>query len=158
MFCVRAVARTYGSDALHSEMKKRGMQTKTDTSARERLIASELGVVLAGDQLGARRRGQKPGDNTKDAFAKLTEIARQNDGLLNDAIARGLTDCGLISAAETERSLGTVLDYKSDVYCTQLGAPLRLEMMWRAKTSRAEIANYVLGKLKNYGRAIGLLQ
>jgi hypothetical protein len=59
---------------------------------------------------------------------------------------------------EIEKSLGTELDYKSDIYCTQFGAPLRLEMMWRSKTSRAEIANYVLGKLKNYGRAIGMLR
>jgi hypothetical protein len=95
MFCVLAVARNYGSAALHAEMKKSGMQTNSDATARGRLMASELGVVLAGDQLGTRRRGQKPGDNTKDAFSKLTEIARQNDGLLNDAIARGLTDCGL---------------------------------------------------------------
>lgn len=29
--------------------------------------------------------------------------------------------------------------------------------MWRARTSRAEIANYVLTKLYNYGRAIGFL-
>jgi hypothetical protein len=158
MFCVLAVARTYGSGALHAEMKKLGMQTNADATAADRLVSSELGVVLAGNQLGTRRRGQKPGDNTKEAFAKLTEIARQNDGLLNDAIARGLTETGLIAAPETEKSLGTDLDYKSDVYCTHAGTPLRLEMMWRARTGRAAIANYVLGKLKNYGRAIGLLQ
>jgi DNA (cytosine-5)-methyltransferase 1 len=29
--------------------------------------------------------------------------------------------------------------------------------MWRSKTGRADIANYVLAKLGNYGRAIGLL-
>ncbi|MGY1669100.1 hypothetical protein [Geodermatophilus sp. SYSU D00710] len=158
MFCVLAVARTFGSEALHAEMKKRAMQTNPDASAHERLMASELGVILGGSQLGTRRRGQKPGDNTKDAFNKLTQIARQNDGLLNDAIARGLTACGLVSDPETEKSLGTALDYKSDIFCSHAGAPLRLEMMWRARTSRAEIANYVLGKLKNYGKAIGLLK
>jgi hypothetical protein len=30
-------------------------------------------------------------------------------------------------------------------------------VMWRKSTGRAEIANYVLTKLYNYGRAIGLL-
>ena len=158
MHCVLAVARTYGSDALHAEMKKSGMQTKSDASARERLLSSELGVVLAGSQLGTRRRGPKPGDNTKDAFAKLTEIARQNDGLLNHAIMFGLADAGLITAGETEKALGTDLDYKSDIYCLQQEAPLRLELMWRSKTGRADIANYVLGKLRNYGRAVGLLE
>lgn len=52
--------------------------------------------------------------------------------------------------------MGTALDYESDIFCSHAGAPLRLEVMWRARTSRAEIANYVLGKLKNCGKAIGL--
>jgi hypothetical protein len=30
-------------------------------------------------------------------------------------------------------------------------------MMWRKQTGRAEIANYTLTKLNNYGKAIGLL-
>lgn len=77
MFCVLAVARAYGSNALHAEMKARGMQTNTDATAGDRLRTSELGVILSGQGLGTRKRGQKPGDNTKEAFAKLTEIARQ---------------------------------------------------------------------------------
>ena len=82
----------------------------------------------------------------------------RNDGLLNDAIGRGLAACGLVSAPETERSLGTDLNFKNDLYCLHGGLPLRLEMMWRARTGRADIANYVLGKINNYGRAIGLLR
>jgi len=52
----------------------------------------------------------------------------------------------------------TDLNFKSDLYCLHGGLPLRLEMMWRARTGRADIANYVLGKINNYGRAIGLLR
>jgi DNA (cytosine-5)-methyltransferase 1 len=37
------------------------------------------------------------------------------------------------------------------------GGPIRIEIMWRSTTSRADIANYVLSKLGNYGKAIGLL-
>jgi hypothetical protein len=40
----------------------------------------------------------------------------------------------------------------------QAGEPIRLEVMWRGSTGRAAIANYALGKLGNYGRAIGLLE
>jgi hypothetical protein len=94
MFRVLAVARNYGFRRAPRGDEEERHADHSDATARGRLMASELGVVLAGDQLGTRRRGQKPGDNTKDAFPKLTETARQNDGLLNDAIARGLTDCG----------------------------------------------------------------
>lgn len=157
MLCALAVARQYGREPLHAAMKERGMKVSGDSAAGERLRTSELGVVLAGGTLGTRKRGPKSGDNTKDAFAKLTEIARQNDGLLNDAIGRGLADVGLVENPETERSLGTSLAFTSDIFATHMAVPLRLEMMWRAKAGRADIANYVLGKINNYGRAIGLL-
>ncbi len=64
---------------------------------------------------------------------------------------------GLIESFETERDLGTELTFKSDLFCVRAGEPIRLEIMWRTKAGRAEIANYVLGKLGNYGRAIKLL-
>jgi DNA (cytosine-5)-methyltransferase 1 len=158
MLCALAAAREFGSPALHDAMKARGMQVKGDPSAGGRLTSSDLGVVLGGSGLGTRRRGPKPGDNTKEAFGKLTDIARQNDRLLNDAIGAGLEAVGLVSSFETERPLGTALNFTSDIYGMHEGAPLRLEMMWRAKAGRAEIANYVLGKLSNYGKAIGLLR
>ncbi|MEU3313482.1 hypothetical protein ABZ743_12570 [Streptomyces sp. NPDC006662] len=158
MVCLLAVARTYGSPDLHKAMKNRGMQTGADKTAGKRLLESELGVLLQDKPLGTRRRGPKPGQNTKDAFAKLIEISQTNDGLLNDAIGRGLQEMGLIDSYATERSLGTELVFHSDIYCMREGSPLRLELMWRQRTGRATIANYVLGKISNYGKAIGLLK
>ena len=46
---------------------------------------------------------------------------------------------------------------RTDIMCTCATGIIRLEVMWRAKTSRAEIANYTLTKLKNYGTAVGFL-
>lgn len=157
MLTILAVARTFGSDELHKAMQTRGMQVNADKSAIRRLQESELGILLSDQPLGTRKRGGKPGQNTKDAFAKLIEIARQNDGLLNDAIGRGLVAAGLVDSYETEKSLGTKLVFYSDLYCVKDGAPIRLEMMWRQENGRAQIANYVLGKISNYGKAIGLL-
>lgn len=56
-----------------------------------------------------------------------------------------------------EKDLGTDLKFTSDLYLMRAGEPIRIEVMWRKETSRAGIANYVLGKLNNYGRAIGYL-
>lgn len=157
LFTALAAARTYGSQKLHAMMDEKGMSTSADRNARERLESSQLGVLISGASLGTRRRGIKPRGNTMDAFLKLAEIAQTSDGLLNDSIGRGLLSCDLVSTYQTEKTLGTSLRYQSDVYCLAEHGPVRLEMMWRKATSRAEIANYVLQKLSNYGKAIGLL-
>jgi hypothetical protein len=63
----------------------------------------------------------------------------------------------LIDDYELEKDLGTDLKFVTDIYVTKAGEPIRLEVMWRTSMSRAGIANYVLGKLGNYSKAIGLL-
>ena len=154
---ILAVARHYGDEQLHGLMQTLGMSTAQDLSAADRLASSELGLVLGGKTLGTRRRGSKPGDNTEAAFLNLASIARNNDGACNRAIGRGLVEIGLVQSFETEKALGTTVTYFSDVYAVMADGRIRVEVMWRSKTSRAEIANYVLAKLGNYGRAIGLL-
>jgi lipid A disaccharide synthetase len=34
---------------------------------------------------------------------------------------------------------------------------IRIEVMWRKRTSRAEIANYVLTKVWQYGQSLGVI-
>jgi DNA (cytosine-5)-methyltransferase 1 len=87
----------------------------------------------------------------------LANIARTSDGALNRAIGRALVEGGYASTADIEKDLGTELSYQSDLYVVRESGPVRLEIMWRSTTGRAEIANYVLMKLGNYGKAIGLL-
>ncbi|SQI35940.1 Uncharacterised protein [Rhodococcus coprophilus] len=153
-----AVARQYGDADLKELMRAKGMSTSSDASAATRLRDSGLGQLLQGGTLGTGKRGPKTGPDTKAAFNNLAQIARTNDIALNRAIGAGLADAGLIERAETERMLGTEFKYKSDLYCERSGLqPVRLEMMWRARAGRADISNYVLGKLAKYGRAMGLL-
>ncbi|MCW2992570.1 MAG: hypothetical protein JWQ18_65 [Conexibacter sp.] len=153
-----AVARQFGSDKLHEAMKAAGMSTAPDKTASDRLLTSELGLVLAGKKVGTRKRGKKPGKDTVARFESLAKIASKDDGLINDAIGRGLQEVGLIESYQLEKDLGTELKFLSDIYLiTSAGDRIRLEIMWRTQTSRAAISNYVLGKLGNYGRAIGLL-
>ncbi len=159
MLTALAVARSHGEDTLHKLMQVEGMSTKPSgsKSARERLIASELGALLAANELGTRRRGSRPGGGTQSAFASLTTIARNNDIAINRAIGEGLQAAGLIDSYETEKDVGGALTLASDLCVIRASEPIRLEIMWRGKTSRAEIANYVLGKLNNYGKAVGYL-
>lgn len=157
VFAALAIMRQYANDDLRAQMTARKMSTKKDKSARERVLTSELGVILAGDSLGTRKRGMKPRSNTKAAFEGLAAIATTNDGMLNEAIGQALLDAGLIESYETEKDLGTDLKFTSDLYVVRKGEPVRIEVMWRATTGRATIANYVLTKLGNYARAIGLI-
>jgi DNA (cytosine-5)-methyltransferase 1 len=157
MMTALAVARRYGDEHLHELMKTAGMSIKPDAAATDRLRSSELGLIFSGQSLGTRKRGGKPGGGTKTAFGGLANIARTNDGACNQAFGAGLVDISLIEAFETEKPLGTELSFTSDLYCVGPSDPVRIEIMWRSTTSRADIANYVLGKLGNYGRAIGLL-
>jgi len=158
MVTILSIVREHGDKELHDLMRAASMSTQADKSAQSRLLGSELGLAMAGQSLGTRKRGSKPGGGTQQAFAGLAEIARTKDGLCNRAIGAALLEAGLIESFETERSLGTELSFTSDVYCLRGGEPIRLEIMWRSTTGRATIANYVLMKLGNYGRAIGLLQ
>jgi DNA (cytosine-5)-methyltransferase 1 len=158
MVTILAIAREFGDSALHDLMRAAGMSTQRDQSARERLRTSELGLMLAGESLGTRKRGSKPGGGTQQAFAGLASIARTNDIACNRALGAALADVGLVETFETERALGgTEFVYASDLYLVRGDEPIRLEVMWRSGTGRADIANYVLGKLGSYGRAIGLL-
>jgi hypothetical protein len=158
MLTVLAVARQYGDDQLHGLMRAQGMSTQRDTAASDRLTSSELGLILSGRSMGTRQRGARPGDNTQAAFRSLAEIARTNDGACNRAIGTALVETGLAESMATERRIGTGQTYFSDIYVVNAGEPVRLEVMWRTRAGRADIANYTLMKLGNYGRAIGLLQ
>ncbi len=159
MVTALAIAREFGGESLHEQMRARKMVTTSSgqVSAASRLKSSELGLLLAADSLGPRRRGKRPGGSTKDAFGSLALIASKDDGAINRAIGEGLRHSGLINDFGAEVDLGTELIFASDLLLDRVGEPIRLEIMWRNRTSRAEIANYVLGKLRNYGRAIGYI-
>ncbi len=107
--------------------------------------------------MGTLKRGPKPKAERLAPFDALMAVAKTNDIALNKALGQALVDCGLIERFEQEIDLGGGLTRKSDLACNAHLDPVRLEMMWRSDTTRSEIANYVLTKLFNYGRAIGFL-
>jgi hypothetical protein len=152
-----AIARDFGGAKLKSAMTASGMSTAGDGDATERLNRSDVGRALRGEPMGPKSVGAKVGSNTIEAFEKLTQIASKNDVWLNDAIGNALKSAGLITSYETEQDLGTGLSRVSDLKCQTAIGVVRMELMWRARTGRAEIANYTLTKLYNYGKAIGFL-
>ena len=157
MVTALAVVRDFGDDRLHAAMKGRSMTTAGDGSALERLAKSELGTLLTGSNLTTRKRGPKPGSNTVTAMRNIAGIASGDDVSCNRAFGEALVAAGLIDSYAVEADLGTGLKRRTDLLVRRDRDVIRLEFMWRAKTGRADIANYVLGKLNNYGRAIGFL-
>ena len=151
-----AVIREYADEPLRVLMAAAELSTKRDKDAAERLGNSHLALLLRGQTLGTRKRGPKARPNTKELFAKIAVISQSNDIALNRALANGLKQFGAIEDFELEKPLRGLKARKSDIYCERPDGPVRLEVMWREKTGRATIANYVLTKLSNYGGAIGL--
>lgn len=152
-----AAVRTYASDDLRNTMKAAGMSATPEKGAKERLNETNLLASFRDQPISSRKVGGKVGPNSVAAFEKLTNIASTNDVQLNRAIADCLKDLGVITNYEVEKDFGAGMTRRTDIVATTPTSTIRLEMMWRRKTGRAEIANYVLSKLFNYGKAIGYL-
>lgn len=157
MLAALGVARELASPELRELMRQKGLSINKTGEPLDRLLESDLGRAFKQVSLGPRARGPKPGSNTQDAFLKLASIAATNDRPINETIAEGLRRLDLIEEFQAECDLGKGLTRRTDILCQTESGPVRLEMMWRARTGRAEIANYVLTKLQNYGRAIEFL-
>ncbi|MDX2155316.1 MAG: hypothetical protein SFW09_02305 [Hyphomicrobiaceae bacterium] len=152
-------ARKYADADLRVRMQKEKLVDKptATTKPTERLRNTDLGRILTAGSQGLQATGGRAGSNTEEAFRKLVNVAQSNDIALNKTVAAALKEAGFIKEFETEKDLGGGLTRKTDIVSLTDQGQVRMEMMWRARTSRAEIANYVLTKLYNYGRAIGFL-
>jgi hypothetical protein len=153
------IVRTYSSEELRDKMKKVSLSDKPTAATKplERLSRTDFGRAFEAGPGGTMTPGTRPGNNTQEAFRKLMTIAQSNDIPLNCAVGEALIDAGYIHSYEPERNFGRGLTRSSDLYCEVDGGIIRLEIMWRTRTGRADIANYALTKLYNYGRAIGFL-
>jgi hypothetical protein len=152
-----AAVRTYASDDLKKTMKAAGMLAAPEKDVKVRFGESNLVFSFKSQPIGARKVGGKVGSNSVAAFEKLTTIAAVNDVALNRAIAECLKDLGVITDFKVEQDFGNGLTRRTDIVATTADSTIRLEMMWRRRSGRAEISNYVLTKLFNYGKAIGYL-
>jgi hypothetical protein len=153
-----AVARDFGDAKLKDAMSTRGMDTKSDGKAIGRVSGGQLGLLIRGHTLGTRKRGPKEGSNTKAAMKNLVDIARTYDSLPNRAFGEALKGAGLIDSYTVEKPIGSNgNNRRADLYIERGGLGFHLEFMWRDTVGRADIANYVAGKLVNYGRVTGYL-
>lgn len=153
-----AIARDFADESLKRSMKKNSLSTKSDGKGMDRLLSSELGKAFTGESIGMGKKGNKIGSNTIEAFEKLSGIASTNDKQINKTIGEALEKSKLINYYKLEQNFGEGLTRRTDVLCYTNKRPVRLEVMWRKSTGQAEIANYTLTKLYNYGKAIELLK
>lgn len=154
-----AIARAFSDQKLKEMMQTAGLSLKPDkkVDAVERLKQTDFASLLNSGSQGLLARGKKPGSESVETFQKLAQIASSNDAALNRAVGRALVEAGLIESFDVEQDFGTGLVRRTDILAKTAAGPIRIEVMWRKSTSRAEIANYTLTKLANYGRAIGFL-
>lgn len=155
-----SVVRAFADEALTERLKEAGTRvTIADKEdAIKRLKESQLATLIRGDQIGLLSSGQPIGTDTKKAFQVLTEFASKNDVPLNRAFAEGLKASGLVESYKLEQDFGTGMSRRTDILAATHTGFIRLEMMWRKETSKADMANYTLTKLFNYGKALGFLK
>lgn len=154
-----SLARCYADEPLRQRMIAAKLSLKPDNKfdGVARLTSTEMSRIFASGSQGVSATGKKPGSSSAEAFLKLADIARNSDILLNRAIATGLVDGGLITSFDLEQDFGNGLTRRTDIVAKHPNGDIRIEMMWRSKTGRADVANYCLTKLGNYGRALGYL-
>ena len=133
------------------------MSVNKDKDIKIRILNTELVRMIKLDSK-LKGIGGKTGSNSIKAFEKLTDIASSNDRILNNTFGKALMDIGIIDEFKLEENFGNGLTRRTDLVCKIGAETLRLEFMWRKKTSKAEISNYTLTKIYNYGKALGFLE
>ena len=151
------IVHEFADHALRQLLQGQQFSVAASTDAKGRLMDSPLASALQGEPIGPGNRGRKVGPERIAPFDALLTIAQTNDTALNRAIGVALQRCDLIEQFETEADSGEGLRRKSDLVCNPHLDPVRLEVMWRKRTDQADIANYALKKLAQYGKAIGFL-
>ena len=151
-----ALVRAFSGTPLKERMKAANLKLTPDkkSDAIARLKSTELARIFTAQSQGTLTTGKKLGSLSVEAFSKLAELASTNDRQLNVALAEGFRAAGLISEFSSEQDFGTGLSRRTDIVAEALDGTIRIEIMWRRRTGRADIANYVLTKLSNYGRAL----
>lgn len=149
------IVRNYADAKLKKIMKEQNLSTASDKDVASRLSNTELVRMINSDTKLKGRKGVV-GSKSKEAFDKLLLIAENNDTILNRTFGEALKVNGYVDQYETEQDFGVGLTRRTDLLCKKSNENLRLEFMWRKKTSKAEISNYVLTKLYNYSKALGL--
>lgn len=154
-----SICRAYATETLKDRYRAIGFSPLPDTKedAKIRLKDSELYRTFQGQTSGVLPRGAKVGPSSIASFEKLATIASVNDRIINECIGKALVDLNVIDSFTVEVNFGNGLTRRTDILCVKDGENIRLEIMWRKKTSRAEIANYTLTKVNNYARAIGFI-
>lgn len=152
-----AVMRDFADEDLRLRLQGAGFPAGVDGTGAERLDGSKLALALRDQPVGMKKAGRKLGDRSLDRFGALTDLASKDDASLNRALGRALVAVGLVKSFEDEKPLRVKEKRSGDLLCQTGAGPVLLEIMWRKRTTRGAIAQYVLTKLVQYGRNIGFL-
>lgn len=156
----RSILMNYADDKLRQKMKDSGInitKDKLDTTV-ERLMKSQLAKAFQGEPIERSNSFSRPSKHSATIFEKISQIAKDNDQLLNMAIGKCLQANGMINSFKTEAEFRGKITMRSDLICETNDGSIRLELTWRKWASSGEISKYVLEKLQKYGQAIGLLE
>lgn len=156
----RSIIMNYADDKLKQKMKEFGINISKDKVpiTVERLMKSQLAKGFQGEAIERSSSHSRPSSDSTKSFEKISQVAKDNDQLLNMAIGKCLQENGIINSFKTEAEFRGKITMRSDLICETNDGKVRLELTWRKWVSSGEISKYVLEKLQKYGQAIGLLE
>lgn len=159
------VLRRFGNEDTISTLTTMGIHSKSEERIRRDLERSDLGKYLLGQSRPTYEVRGTPSTTSISAFELLGELGftygvdKKLNIAMSDAIAAFLAAHEMKATVQSERKLpfcplipDNSIDTEDDVIC--------LEYTWRAADyltpkNRSEIAQYCLGKLRNYARELG---
>lgn len=155
-----ASVRAFADTALQAKLRKEdfSLSPRKPEDAINRLQQCEFGSLLAMGKQKTLTRGKKLGSKSVESFRKMATVAQQDDSAINRAIGKAMVDAKLIYSFDVEVKFEGSYNVKSDLLIRGGFGVARVEMMWRSRTGRADIANYTLKKLEIYGKAIGFIE
>jgi DNA (cytosine-5)-methyltransferase 1 len=154
------IVRAFPPQRLEDKMREAGLSRASANKAKalDRIKRSEIGQIFENGRHGIAAKGRATGSNTLEAFSKLLTITQTDDSAVDAAIGEALKAGGYIDSYDCEVEFGSSQRIRSDIYCSRGNERIRIEVMWRKSTGRADIANYLLLKLTSYGKSLGIFK
>lgn len=161
-----AILRAYGSEETSSDLEALGVTRHGPARVAQYISRTDLGKFLAGAEAAAYEARGRPPEDARAAFAALAEkgLTTGRDKALNAAMAEGLKV--FLHRSEipyeevgSEQQLSFVA-LIPDVRIERSGDVGCIEFAWRSgqfldTSTRSEVAQYGLTKLKSYAVALG---
>lgn len=160
--------RRYADDQIRPPLVELGVDSRSANQVATSMFRSDLGRFMKGEVRSAFETRGTPATTSESAYEVLADtvgFSAGRDKQANNAVNALLSEPAIVAdlgweSVSSERSLPDAPGLIPDVRIDRGESLLCLELTWRkgdflASKHRSDVAQYILGKVKNYGRELG---